>query len=569
MALVLLVALLGASAFAAGNIDDTGKYAWSTAAGWVNFNPVYGGVTVHDSHLSGHAWSENVGWIKLGADAGGPYANTAADNWGVNNDNDGQLSGFGWSTAAGWVNFDPAGDQQVVIDDQGRFSGLAWSENLGWISFASSDPVAYGVVTDWRPQDLPAVTTAAASGIGVDAATGHGEIVRLGVPDPTEHGFCWGTSANPTVDDDSTTTLGAPAGTGVFSAPITGLASGTIYHVRAFATNAVGTAYGEDVTFATGVTVAFQTDGTEGATLTGELLQTLTYGADTSPILAVPPAGHDFVAWSGGYVGTENPLTLTNVTASLVVTANFQLDQVACGSTFAVAADEIEGLDRFRRKPKVYATYEHPVSAKPGKASAKVLTKPDKEEGEVAIACEWTKKLRLYDLKAFRASEAGGVGAAGWITGTTMADLIMDLRLVSKEAADQSVRPLALAVPVIERIEEGGKDAKGNDTLILWGQWFGTGKPRVWREYWVPGKVDGAVVVKRQAMKVLKPTEADADDGFRDRKGKPAYMNAEEGTSKAVVIVPAKAPRGLVNGTVVLDNGVGLAAGGIPVGDAP
>jgi len=162
MALVLLATLLGIHAFAAGNIDGTGEYAWSTAAGWVNFNPAYGGVTVHDSHLSGHAWSENSGWIKLGADAGGPYANTAADNWGVNNDNDGQLSGFAWSAAAGWVNFDPAGDQQVVIDDQGRFSGLAWSENLGWISFAGSAP-AYGVVTDWRPQDLPAVTTAAAS----------------------------------------------------------------------------------------------------------------------------------------------------------------------------------------------------------------------------------------------------------------------------------------------------------------------------------------------------------------------------------------------------------------------
>ena len=48
-------------------------YAWSTTAGWINFNPDFGGVTVSDAgEFSGYAWSENIGWIS--------FSGTAADN---------------------------------------------------------------------------------------------------------------------------------------------------------------------------------------------------------------------------------------------------------------------------------------------------------------------------------------------------------------------------------------------------------------------------------------------------------------------------------------------------------
>jgi len=314
--------------------------------------------------------------------------------------------------------------------------------------------------------------------------------------------------------------------------------------------------------------VEFVTDGTEGATLTGDLVQTVAHGGVTTPVLAVAPDAHAFVAWSGGYTGTANPLTVT-VTSAMTIVAHFQVDQVACGSTFQVDAANIEGLpigDVFRFKPKVYATYT--LNGKDGKATAKVLTKIDKVEWPDTISCEWTKKLRLYDAKAFKASEAGGVGAATWITAATMSDLVMDLRLASKEAPDQSVQPLALAVPVIEGIADGEQDEDGNQLLVITGTWFGTKKPKVWREYIVLGK-DGGPVIKRQAMKVVKPTEADAALGFKDSKENPAHMNAETGESKVVVIVPAKDPKGMANGTIVLDNGVGMAVGGVAVGDLP
>lgn len=131
------------------NIDPDAKWAWSTNAGWINFNPPNGGVTVYDDHLEGYAWGENVGWIRLGAYSGGDtheYGNTSAADYGVNRDTStGALSGYAWGTNVGWINFSPD-DGGVTIDPAtGDFSGYAWGENVGWINFNSSGPVSYKV----------------------------------------------------------------------------------------------------------------------------------------------------------------------------------------------------------------------------------------------------------------------------------------------------------------------------------------------------------------------------------------------------------------------------------------
>lgn len=137
-----------AYAAANGNIDPEARWAWSTNAGWINFNPPNGGVTVRDDHMEGYAWGENVGWIRLGAYTGGDahtYANTSAAEYGVNRDGDGNLSGYAWGTNVGWINFSPE-DGGVSIDPAtGDFSGYAWGENVGWINFNSSGPVPYKV----------------------------------------------------------------------------------------------------------------------------------------------------------------------------------------------------------------------------------------------------------------------------------------------------------------------------------------------------------------------------------------------------------------------------------------
>jgi hypothetical protein len=307
--------------------------------------------------------------------------------------------------------------------------------------------------------------------------------------------------------------------------------------------------------------VEFMTDGTEGASLTGDLVQTVTHGADCTAVTAVAPVDHEFRSWEGGYVGTDNPLTVTNVTADMTLTAIFGTDQVTCGSVFEIDASDIEELSVagvFAVRPKVYATYDNPVTGKRGKASSKVLTKVSKLLTPKTIACEWTKKIRLYKKKDFRAAEIGGLGAAAWINEVNQHDLPMSLRLVSKGVEDQSVKSLvlALAAPVISDIVPGALDPKGNATLVITGRWFGTKKPKVWREYEWRG------VIRHQTMKVVKPTVENSP--YLDSKLKPACMDPATGVSKVIVVVPTKTPNGVLNGTIVLENGVGMASGNTP-----
>ena len=60
--------------------------------------------------------------------------------------------------------------------------------------------------------------------------------------------MCYSTSENPTIDDDIVTNDGT---TGQFTVDLDGLATSTTYHVRAYAVNSEGVAYGEDIVFST------------------------------------------------------------------------------------------------------------------------------------------------------------------------------------------------------------------------------------------------------------------------------------------------------------------------------
>jgi uncharacterized repeat protein (TIGR02543 family) len=65
--------------------------------------------------------------------------------------------------------------------------------------------------------------------------------------------------------------------------------------------------------------------GTNGS-ITGDLSQVVAHGSDCTAITAVPVTGHHFVNWTGDYTGTANPLTVTNVTSDMTITANFAID---------------------------------------------------------------------------------------------------------------------------------------------------------------------------------------------------------------------------------------------------
>jgi len=93
------------------------------------------------------------------------------------------------------------------------------------------------------------VTTKQPTSVLTTTAVGQGSIDNLGGTAVTAFGVCWSTSANPTTGD-SHTDEGAGV-VGDFYTAITGLTAGTLYHVRAYATNTSGTSYGSDLTFTT------------------------------------------------------------------------------------------------------------------------------------------------------------------------------------------------------------------------------------------------------------------------------------------------------------------------------
>ena len=95
---------------------------------------------------------------------------------------------------------------------------------------------------------LPSIQTLSVTDITISSAICEGLVDDDGGSPVTERGICWSTSSFPTINGSHSANGN---GTGTFSVTINGLSEGTTYHVRAYAVNAKGTAYGGDVSFTT------------------------------------------------------------------------------------------------------------------------------------------------------------------------------------------------------------------------------------------------------------------------------------------------------------------------------
>ena len=111
--------------------------------------------------------------------------------------------------------------------------------------------------------NLPTVTTANITNITQTTASGGGNVTSEGGATVTVRGICWNKSHFPTTNDSHTTN---GMGTGLFFSSLTGLTANTTYYVRAFATNAGGTAYGAEVSFTTSQNINLPTVTTSNIT---------------------------------------------------------------------------------------------------------------------------------------------------------------------------------------------------------------------------------------------------------------------------------------------------------------
>ncbi|MCX6278976.1 MAG: hypothetical protein NT004_12910 [Bacteroidetes bacterium] len=118
----------------------------------------------------------------------------------------------------------------------------------------------------------PTVITSVATAITQTTATSGGNVTSNGGSTVLFRGVCWSTSQNPTLLYNYTTN---GSDTGVFVSNLTGLTTNTLYYVRAYAVNPIGTSYGNETTFVTFPTVTT-------TTITGITQITATSGGNVS-----------------------------------------------------------------------------------------------------------------------------------------------------------------------------------------------------------------------------------------------------------------------------------------------
>jgi hypothetical protein len=131
-----------------------------------------------------------------------------------------------------------------------NISGLAISTTYYVRAYATNIAgTSYGAEVSFTTTSptVPVLSTDLITAAGGTVATSGGNITSDGGSPVTARGVCWGTSTGPTIALTTKTVDGS--GTGAFVSSLTGLNVGTTYYVRAYATNSIGTAYGNEVSF--------------------------------------------------------------------------------------------------------------------------------------------------------------------------------------------------------------------------------------------------------------------------------------------------------------------------------
>ncbi len=223
------------------------------------------------------------------------------------------------SPAIDSANSNAPNQQDTDIDGNARVDDPATPNNGAGVR-VYDDRGAYEFLP--LAQSIPVVTTQAVTNIMATTATGNGNITATGQPNPTEHGVVWSINPDPTIADNKTTD-GPVSATGAFTSSMTGLTPGTLYHVRAYATNTAGTVYGEDITF---TALATPTVTTLAVT---DITTTTATGNGNITALGLPNPTQHGVVWST----SSNPTTDDSKTTGGSVSATGTFTSVITGLT--------------------------------------------------------------------------------------------------------------------------------------------------------------------------------------------------------------------------------------------
>lgn len=297
-------------------------------------------------------------------------------------------------------------------------------------------------------------SSVASTSVTVTCASG---ISDLGDCSITSYGFAYGTSSNPTTDDNAAqvgTTYGS-TGTS-FSKSLTGLTASTTYYVRPYATNGAGTSYGAQTSFTTlaQYTISYDNNGGSGTisdqTKDHGVTATLNGGASFSKTgytlskwnTASGGGGTDY-ALSGSYTGNadlelyaiwtpqEYTITLNNQSAtttgstSITVTYGESTNLTGTpaitvpsktGYTFGgyYTEDDGDGVQIIADNGNVIAEATDDVE---------IYTSEDKEwlyAGDITLYAKWTANQYTITLNDNDATTAGSTSVKATYNSSTL-----------------------------------------------------------------------------------------------------------------------------------------------------
>lgn len=177
--------------------------------------------------------------------------------------------GFCWSTSKNPTietgNKSNLGDSKSPKDFSYKVTNLSELTTYYVRAYAENEEgISYGEERTFTTKGTPKlaiVTTGTASDVTDTGAVVGGSIDNLGnVDNVIQYGHVWNTLGNPTISDHKTE-LGSIDKLISFNSALSGLMPSSVYHVRAYVTNSVGTSYGNEITFRTSSSNSINIEG--------------------------------------------------------------------------------------------------------------------------------------------------------------------------------------------------------------------------------------------------------------------------------------------------------------------
>jgi len=235
-------------------------------------------------------WATLISYLGGGSKAGGKLKESGTANWKSPNNYATNETGFtaipGGFQMGGYYLLDGVADW---------WTSTAYNGSYAWHQFLYNDRSdIYGENNVWgiglsvrsvlnEKEDFPTLTTDSVYAVTGTTAMSDITIKSAGRAAIISRGVCWSTSPNPTIENDKTV---EGTGIGSFKSSITGLLPGMIYYFRAYATNSIGTSYGNELTAITPIIKPILFTKIYGNTATTAMSGGIINNYGGSPILA-------------------------------------------------------------------------------------------------------------------------------------------------------------------------------------------------------------------------------------------------------------------------------------------